>query len=68
MLIPLMCFILGVTVKAVWWRMMIHSVVFLSLQLVMSVYQGGYNFFCQNTHSGGEADNRVTQQTEFYIV
>lgn len=48
--------------------MMIHSVIFLCLQLVMSVYQGGYNFFCQNTHSGGEADNRVKCQTEFYIV
>lgn len=33
----------------------------------MSVYQGGYNFFCQNTHSGGDADNRVKQQTEFCI-
>lgn len=30
-----------------------------SLQLVTAVWQGGYNFFCQDIHSGGEADNRV---------
>ncbi|TRY96958.1 hypothetical protein DNTS_033568 [Danionella cerebrum] len=27
-------------------------------EMTMSVYQGRYNFFCQNTHSGGEADSR----------
>lgn len=24
------------------------------------VWEGGYNFFCQDTHSGGEADMKVT--------
>nr|AGR45588.1 fatty acyl elongase [Clarias macrocephalus x Clarias gariepinus] len=28
-------------------------------ELVAGVRQGGYNFFCQDTHSGGEADNRI---------
>ncbi|RXN22855.1 fatty acid elongase [Labeo rohita] len=35
-------------------------------ELVMSVYQGGYNFFCQNTHSGGEADNRMMNVLWWY--
>lgn len=43
-------------------ELMVLFAVFFCLQLVISVYQGGYNFFCQNTHSGGEADNRVKQQ------
>ncbi len=67
-LIPLLCVTLAGTVKAAWWRMRIESVVFLSLQLLMSAYHGGYNFFCQDTHSGGEADHRVTPHTDFDIV
>lgn len=32
---------------------------FLFAQLVTGVLEGGYNFFCQDTHSGGEADMKV---------
>lgn len=35
-------------------------------ELVMSAYQGRYNFLCQNTHSGGEADNRMINVLWWY--
>ncbi|KAA0717638.1 Elongation of very long chain fatty acids protein 5 [Triplophysa tibetana] len=35
-------------------------------ELVISAYQGSYNFFCQNTHSGGEADNRMMNVLWWY--
>ncbi|KAK3573635.1 hypothetical protein QTP86_029980 [Hemibagrus guttatus] len=35
-------------------------------ELVTAVWQGGYNFFCQDTHSGGEADNRIINVLWWY--
>lgn len=29
-------------------------------QLVTAVWQGSYNFYCQDSHSAGEADNKVS--------
>ncbi|TSN48464.1 Elongation of very long chain fatty acids protein 5 [Bagarius yarrelli] len=39
-------------------------------ELVSAVWQGGYNFFCQDTHSGGEADDRLIEfmDTFFFIL
>lgn len=36
-----------------------NTLFFLFAQLVTGVLEGGYNFFCQDTHSGGEADMKV---------
>nr|UBB58396.1 fatty acid elongase 5 [Paedocypris micromegethes] len=35
-------------------------------EMIMSVHQGGYNFFCQDTHSGGEADHRMMSVLWWY--
>ncbi|XP_026882373.2 elongation of very long chain fatty acids protein 5 isoform X2 [Electrophorus electricus] len=35
-------------------------------QLVTAVWQGGYNFFCQDTHSAGEADDKIIHVLWWY--
>lgn len=43
---------------------------FLSLymfyELVSAVWQGGYNFFCQDTHSAGETDHKIIRVLWWY--
>ncbi|XP_076829981.1 very long chain fatty acid elongase 5 [Brachyhypopomus gauderio] len=35
-------------------------------QLVTSAWQGGYNFFCQDTHSAGESDDKIIHVLWWY--
>ncbi|XP_068137463.1 very long chain fatty acid elongase 5 isoform X1 [Hyperolius riggenbachi] len=35
-------------------------------ELVTGVWEGGYNFFCQDTHSGGEADMKIVRVLWWY--
>ncbi|NXP92743.1 ELOV5 protein, partial [Passerina amoena] len=35
-------------------------------ELVTGVVEGGYNFFCQDTHSGGEADMKIIRVLWWY--
>ncbi|XP_030054825.1 very long chain fatty acid elongase 5 [Microcaecilia unicolor] len=35
-------------------------------ELVTGVWEGGYNFFCQDTHSGGEADMKIIRVLWWY--
>uniref|UniRef100_A0A8C3QXM0 Elongation of very long chain fatty acids protein 5 n=10 Tax=Passeriformes TaxID=9126 RepID=A0A8C3QXM0_9PASS len=35
-------------------------------ELVTGVLEGGYNFFCQDTHSGGEADMKIIRVLWWY--
>ncbi|KAK1171634.1 elongation of very long chain fatty acids protein 5-like [Acipenser oxyrinchus oxyrinchus] len=35
-------------------------------ELVTGAWEGGYNFFCQDTHSGGEADMKIVRVLWWY--
>ncbi|KAG2467050.1 ELOV5 protein, partial [Polypterus senegalus] len=39
---------------------------YMFIELVTGVWQGGYNFFCQDTHSGGEADMKIIRVLWWY--